>query len=58
MCTCLHVFPQSEEIYISSLYSTSLEPRLPEGTMRNGEFYQAWSEPSSGAGNNNRFKLC
>lgn len=32
--TCLHVFPQSEVMYISSLYSTSLEPRLPEGRRK------------------------
>lgn len=32
--TCLHVSPQSEVMYISSLYSTSLEPRLPEGQVK------------------------
>lgn len=29
--TCLQLLPQSELMYISSLYSTSLEPRFPEG---------------------------
>lgn len=28
--TCLQVLPQSEVMYISSLYSTSWDPRLPE----------------------------
>lgn len=27
--TCRHVLPQSEVMYMSSLYSTSLEPRFP-----------------------------
>lgn len=45
-CTCLHVFPQSEVMYISSLYSTSLEPRLPEGKMEKWKFHQAGSRIS------------
>lgn len=31
--TCLQVLPQSEVMYISSLYSTSWDPRLPEEKM-------------------------